>query len=377
MAKLRKTLPAEFVEFIRTKREMRAPYSQEDIEKCKELLKDCEPDATERGGLKRTALHMSIPIEVARWLIERGANVNAENRYGTTLREQAGMRYPNIDICKLLIDNGAEVDAVNYSDETPLFGAADMGNVEIVKLLLEHGADPYHRNWKLEDYNTPLGYMIERLEPHDVEGKADVAEILINAMGGKERIPAEDWSRAQKNIRHAGKVFEFRKSGWSAEDCETTQAVMDRLYSLFEVAPPQEIVRHDGVSPIIVDTSLPVLKIHDALWEYLVPSFGKCETVQGEVIRISGKIADEVCRNGGVNWGREYGILMYWLMAHLRKGTTLEASDIDKAGAAVTAISDSRGCCCEKDAETLQELAVKWVSLNSTPIPLGDVLYNG
>ena len=81
MAKLRKTLPTEFVEFIRTKREMRAPYSQEDIEKCKELLKDCEPDATERGGLKRTALHMSIPIEVARWLIERGANVNAENRY--------------------------------------------------------------------------------------------------------------------------------------------------------------------------------------------------------------------------------------------------------------------------------------------------------
>ena len=152
---------------------------------------------------------------------------------------------------------------------------------------------------------------------------------------------------------------------------------MDRLYSLFEVAPPQEIVIHDGVSPIIVDTSLPVLKIHDALWEYLVPSFGKCETVQGEVIRISGKIADEVCRNGGVNWGREYGILMYWLMAHLRKGTTLEASDIDKAGTAVTAISDSRGCCCEKDAETLQELAVKWVSLNSTPIPLGDVLYNG
>ena len=68
--------------------------------------KDCEPDATERGGLKRTALHMSIPIEVAGWLVERGANVNAENRYGTTLREQAGMRCPNIDICKLLIDNG-------------------------------------------------------------------------------------------------------------------------------------------------------------------------------------------------------------------------------------------------------------------------------
>lgn len=83
---------------------------------------------------------MSIPIEVARWLVERGANVNAVNRYGTTLREQAGMRYPNIDICKLLIDNGA---------------------------------DPYHRNWKLEDYNTPLGYMIERLEPHDVEFFSD------------------------------------------------------------------------------------------------------------------------------------------------------------------------------------------------------------
>ncbi|MCQ2975500.1 MAG: hypothetical protein MJ211_11925 [Bacteroidales bacterium] len=50
-------------------------------------------------------------------------------------------------------------------------------------------------------------------------------------------------------------------------------------------------------------------------------------------------------------------------------------ADIEKASNAITCISDSNGCCCENDTEVLMALAVKWVSFNSSPIPLGNLTY--
>ena len=371
MAKLRKTLPKEFNEFIKT---IETSYSEQDIEKCKEFLIKCELDAIDRSFYKLTALHKRIPIELAKWLIERGANVNAANTYGTPLFYHAGYRNPNLDICKLLIDNGADVNAAYFEGKTALFEAAGMGNVDVVKLLLEYGADPYHRTWEMFDDDIPLVFMISHMEPRD-EGKADVAELLINAMGGKDKIPAEDWSKAQKCVRDLGKLFEFRKTCWTDEEYIERKAQMDRFYKLFDVEPSKPIVKHDGVSPIIVDTSLSAGKLHEVLWEYLVPSYGKCATVQGEVIRITGCVADEVCRNGGCNWNIEYRKMLYWIFRYLSMGTPLENADIEKASNAITNISDSNGCSCENDTEVLMALAVKWVSFNSSPIPLGNLTY--
>ncbi len=45
------------------------------------------------------------------------------------------------EICKLLIDAGADLEAVNGIGETPLFFAAQWGNRSLVKLLLDRGAD--------------------------------------------------------------------------------------------------------------------------------------------------------------------------------------------------------------------------------------------
>jgi len=41
---------------------------------------------------------------------------------------------------------------------------------------------------------------------------------------------------------------------------------------------------------------------HKALWELLVPSSGAGATVQCEAIRVTGRISDEMFRNGGANW---------------------------------------------------------------------------
>jgi|SRR5688500_7649265 len=42
------------------------------------------------------------------------------------------------------------------------------------------------------------------------------------------------------------------------------------------------------------------------LWAKLVPKSGQASTVQGEVIRCTGKMTDEAHRNGNINWESGY-----------------------------------------------------------------------
>ncbi len=47
---------------------------------------------------------------------------------------------------------------------------------------------------------------------------------------------------------------------------------------------------HDGISPIAV-TETEWSKQHQELWDFLVPASGCAKTLQGEVIRITGRVA--------------------------------------------------------------------------------------
>ena len=84
-----------------------------------------------------TPLHIAIlnkHIKTAKLLIENGADVNAKYSYGYTPLHIIN----NIDIIKLLIDKGADVNAKDDYRNTPLHYAKDL---EIVKLLIDNGAD--------------------------------------------------------------------------------------------------------------------------------------------------------------------------------------------------------------------------------------------
>ena len=371
MAKLKKTLPKEFIEYCSRHCNN---WSAEDIEKCKEMLTACEPDARERGTYNETALHKYIPVELAEWLIERGADVNAEQTYGTPIFKHA--RVGHYDICELLIKHGADVNALDYMEQTPLFAAADGGHADIVKLFLENGAVPDHHQKHFGENigRTPLLNMLERLRPGN-RGKAAVARILIEAQGGKDNIPAKEWEMAQGFVSAKGKSFEFSRSGMEEEYRKLAEAEMQELYALFEVDAPKPVIRHDGVSKIEVDNTLSFTEQYDKLWEYLVPAKGKCDTVQGEVIRITGRVCDEVYRNGGANWDNDYRRMLRALSDYFIQGEPLSEADLKTAENACTCINGTNGCGGENEITVLQKLAVKWVSMNSEPITLGEVAY--
>jgi hypothetical protein len=95
-------------------------------------------------------------LEVARMLLAKGANVNiADNGGFTPLHGAATNAYRGGALVKLLLEHGAAVNAksddtaevgfngpIAIGDITPLMDAAQMGGYESVEALLKAGADP-------------------------------------------------------------------------------------------------------------------------------------------------------------------------------------------------------------------------------------------
>lgn len=78
-------------------------------------------------------------VSIATDLIARDADVNMRY-YGNPLLHIA-VEYADEEMVKLLLLNKADVNALNPSGETALYTAVSLGQLDIVRLLLEHGAE--------------------------------------------------------------------------------------------------------------------------------------------------------------------------------------------------------------------------------------------
>lgn len=79
------------------------------------------------------------------YLIERGADVNAQDKGGLIPLHNASS-YGHVDIAAFLIKSGALVNATDRWAFTPLHEAAQKGRTQLCTLLLAHGADPTMKN---------------------------------------------------------------------------------------------------------------------------------------------------------------------------------------------------------------------------------------
>jgi ankyrin repeat protein len=86
-----------------------------------------------------------------------------------TLLHSAALR-GHIDIAKILVENGADVNATRYDDATPLHNAVLGKNLKIVKLLVNNGA---WVNMRTDIGVSPLGYSYPMSKEEVYENKAD------------------------------------------------------------------------------------------------------------------------------------------------------------------------------------------------------------
>jgi ankyrin repeat protein len=95
-------------------------------------------------GVEATALMLAARynrVEIAKVLIERGANVNGGNyAIGYPLQEAAEKGY--LEMVTLFLSKGADVNIAADENYTALQGAVDERHTDVVEVLLKHGADP-------------------------------------------------------------------------------------------------------------------------------------------------------------------------------------------------------------------------------------------
>jgi ankyrin repeat protein len=108
-------------------------------------------DVNAAQGDGTTPLHWAaykLDVELARLLLDRGANADTQNLYGASPLGEA-VKSAHVPLTKLLLESGGNASAANVDGETVLMLAARTGSVEVAKLLLEHGADVNDRElWR-------------------------------------------------------------------------------------------------------------------------------------------------------------------------------------------------------------------------------------
>ncbi len=145
-----------------------------------------DPDVNASSEVGATALMRSVAnAATVTLLLDRGANVHAKAKSGTTALILAAGYAGAAASVKVLLDKGADPNANDLAGTTPLMRAADLGDVEIMKLLLAKGAEA---DRKRNNEVTALVWAAESRNPDAVRLLLDQGAKL-NAMQGRPGAP--------------------------------------------------------------------------------------------------------------------------------------------------------------------------------------------
>ena len=121
-------------------------------------VNECGWLVNEKNKDGNTPLHLTKDledVEIARFLLENGAALEAKNRNENTPLHLATLSN-NLHIVQLLIEYGADIEALNESENTPLHLAIEMNYFEIFEVLVANEANI--KKSRKRDGNTPLWY---------------------------------------------------------------------------------------------------------------------------------------------------------------------------------------------------------------------------
>ncbi|XP_078496583.1 poly [ADP-ribose] polymerase tankyrase-2-like [Lissotriton helveticus] len=141
------------------------------VDRVKKLCSPHNVNCRDTQGRHSTPLHLAAGynnLEVAEFLLQNGADVNAQDKGGLIPLHNAAS-YGHLDVAALLIQCNACVNATDKWAFTPLHEASQKGRTQLCALLLSHGADPSLKN---QEGQTPL----------DLVTADDVRALLTAAM---------------------------------------------------------------------------------------------------------------------------------------------------------------------------------------------------
>ncbi len=345
----RKTLVKEFEEIVERGNE----------EEIKEVFKKCNINAYETGVHKMNALGFNLSEDMMSWLIENGADIEYEDYFGCTpLAIHAGRINGHLEY---LIKLGANIESRDHEKNTPLFHATRLYYINNVKILVEAGANV---NVKNSSGETPLLNALKRARNGDLPELVELVKYLLKH---KARLTGKE----KDEVKRIGEEFEWFRDDINKDYIDELDNSLTELYTIFKVKPVPRRVLYDEKSNIIVKSKT-WQKQNEELWNLLVPSVGVASTVQGEVIRVCGRLSHEILDNGKINWSRDFLKMVRTLLKYIMQGNLLS----DEENTEIHNIINDTSHLWEDELNRLTELCVKWVLLNPKPIILEKVDYN-
>jgi ankyrin repeat protein len=144
-----------------------------------------------------TALHAAAfngKLEIAKFLIDNGANTTAENEHGEiplhlVSRGQYVTQENGVGVVQLLLERGIDVNATDRHQNTSLHSASSLGRLEIAQVLLDRGAKPDPENDRAQ---TPLHLVSQGSYWFQDDGPG-VAKLLLER-GADMHAPDEDYA---------------------------------------------------------------------------------------------------------------------------------------------------------------------------------------
>jgi len=137
-----------------------------------EVLAISPQDANSRNfNNDMTPLHIASGeghLDIARFLVDHGANVAAQGRNGATPLHVASLN-GRLDLAQFLVEHGANTAAQDQDGWTPLHSASDRGHLDLARFLVEHGANAAAQD---QHGSTPLHQASQR-------GDLDLAQLLV------------------------------------------------------------------------------------------------------------------------------------------------------------------------------------------------------
>lgn len=147
----------------------KAVFRQDDATKPdtgrEKMMDNQYPSAKERLNTELKRAMYARDYDKTRLLIDRGANPNTQNGWGSPFIYWCSEN-GRIDLIDLALEKGGDINAVNRNGETALHKIAQLGRWKMVDPLIDRGADINYKNM----YDaTPLFFAVLRNYPEVVK----------------------------------------------------------------------------------------------------------------------------------------------------------------------------------------------------------------